>query len=778
MYKRNLFTLAFLLLFAALNAQNIWNSDHLSRVKTSLDQPAYAVAYRHLIEEADRIIGLPPLSVMMKEKTPGSGSKHDYMSQARYYWPDPEKPDGLPYIAKDGESNPELEKLDRVRMGQLADRVINLALAWYFSGEERYAQRATELIRVWFFDKDTKMNPNLNYAQVIPGRFNNEGRCYGVIDTYSFVEMLDAVQLLEQSRSFTPKDSRQLKAWFAALTDWILTSKQGKEEANQRNNHAVAHDAQVIAFALYAGKEDVARRVIDEFPERRIFAQIEPDGSQPQELRRTLAFGYSQYNLSHFIDIFLMAQKLGINIDRSVSADGRSFYKAVDFLTPYLGKDVSDWPYRQISEWTSKQKHFADDLYRVWLLDPTRTDYHDLYRRARVATNPADRFRLVYYTPDLTDNAFAFADAQLRCLIKSTEEAKKTTANPRLVSPRTVETDGRLRIVQPRDWTSGFFPAMLWQMYAYTHSDFWHNHAITYTWPIEPMARHTGTHDLGFMVYCPFGNAWQLTGEDSYRRVFLQAARSLSSRYNAKVGAIRSWDHNRDKWQYPVIVDNMLNLELLFRATEETGDPRFRQIAINHANTTLKNHFRPDHSSYHVVNYDTITGNVISRETHQGLFDESVWSRGQAWGLYGYTLCYRFTHDPAYLAQAEAIANFFFTQNNLPADLIPYWDMKDPSIPNAPRDASAAAIIASGLYELALYAGTTRAAQYKAWADIITNNLYEHYQAQPGTEKGFLLLHSTGNYPANDEIDKPIVYADYYYLEALMRRIGIFSYEQ
>ena len=364
-----------LLVASNMNAQSIWDRAHLEKVKQSLHQPFFSAAYQELIADADKTLDVQPLSVMMKEKTPGSGDKHDYMSQARYYWPDPTQPDGLPYISRDGESNPELNKLDRNRLGATAQRVTTLALAWYFSGDEKYAEKATELIRVWFFNKDTRMNPNLEYAQMIPGHNNNKGRCYGVIDTYSFVEMLDAVQLLEGSKAFTSKDAKQLKAWFGKLLTWILNSPQGQEEARQANNHSTAHDAQVIAFALYAGNMKVAQEVTNAIPQKRIFTQIEPDGKQPHELRRTLAFGYSQFNLSHLIDIFVMGRKMGISIDNATSPDGRNFYKAMDFLVPYVGKQVEDWPYQQISEWDYKQQEFCKDLYRTGLLNPARKDY-------------------------------------------------------------------------------------------------------------------------------------------------------------------------------------------------------------------------------------------------------------------------------------------------------------------------------------------------------------------------------------------------------------------
>lgn len=259
-------TLAFLLLASCMQAQSIWNTAHLANVKHSIHEPFYATTYETLKTEADKLLDSQALSVMMKEKTPASGDKHDYMSQARYYWPDPTKPNGLPYINRDGVSNPELNKLDRNRLGTTAGRITTLALVWYFSGEEQYARKATELIRVWFLNKDTRMNPNLEYAQMIPGHNNDKGRCYGLIDTYSFIEMLDAVALLEQSKAFTTQDSKQLKKWFSKLTDWMLASPQGKEEAASANNHSVAYDAQIIAFALYTGNKKLAQEIINDFP--------------------------------------------------------------------------------------------------------------------------------------------------------------------------------------------------------------------------------------------------------------------------------------------------------------------------------------------------------------------------------------------------------------------------------------------------------------------------------------------------------------------------------
>ncbi|MDE6171761.1 alginate lyase family protein [uncultured Bacteroides sp.] len=776
-----LFIASLMLAASNIHAQSIWDKAHLEEVKQSLQSPFYATAYQELKLEADKLLDVQPVSVMLKEKAPASGNKHDYMSLARYFWPDPTKPDGLPYITRDGESNPELDKYDRNRLGETAGRVTTLALAWYFSGDERYAQKATELIRVWFFNKDTRMNPHLEYAQVAMGHNNNKGRSFGVIDTYSFIEMLDAVQLLEQSKAFTSKDSKQLKAWFGKLLDWLLTSQQGKDEAAATNNHSIAFDAQAISFALYVGNLNVARDIINALPDKRLFKQIEPDGTMPRELRRTRAFHYSQYNLTHIIDIMTMAQKLGIYLDNATSADGRNFYKAMDYMAGYTGKPLAEWPYQEIGNWTEAQQNFCKDLYRTAIYignsesTPEKSARNKLYLRLyddnRILT-PNDRFNLLYMQPTETDNAYAFARGQLQFALQCADKARKEGDNQckHRVTPRSINKDGSLAMIHPHDWCSGFFPGSLWQMYAYTHDDFWRQQAISNTWLIEESKWHKGTHDLGFMMNNSFGKAYQLTGERSYKDVVLQSARTLITRYSSKVKSIRSWDHNRDKWKYPVIIDNLMNLEMLFWATQETGDSIFWKIAVNHANTTMKNHFRPDYSSFHVVDYDPETGEVRARQTAQGYADDSFWSRGQAWGLYGYTMCYRFTKNPAYLQQARHIADFFFGLPNLPEDLIPYWDMKAPGIPNVPRDASAGAIMASALYELCGYVSTEDSKRYRAIADKIVDSLNQHYRAESGTTYGFLLLHSTGHHPAGSEIDVPLNYADYYYLEALTRK--------
>ena len=337
-----------------------------------------------------------------------------------------------------------------------------------------------------------------------------------------------------------------------------------------------------------------------------------------------------------------------------------------------------------------------------------------------------------------------------------------------LIAPRTLSSGGDLVLVRAKDWTSGFFPGVLWYIYELTGKKSWKESAADFTAKIENEKFNAGTHDMGFKIYCSCGNGYRLTGNTSYRDVIIQSAKTLSKRFNPKTGCIRSWDHSKDKWANPVIIDNMMNLELLFAATQLTNDSSFYKIAVGHANTTMRNHFRPDFSCYHVVDYDTLTGGVLKKTTHQGLSNESSWARGQAWALYGYTMCYRETKDKKYLQQAENIAGFILNHPNLPKDLVPYWDFNAPNIPNEPRDASAGAVISSALFELSLY--SSHGKYYRDIAGQMIKNLTVGYRSPVGQNRGFILIHSTGSKPSNTEVDVPLNYADYYYLEALLRQ--------
>ena len=360
---------------------------------------------------------------------------------------------------------------------------------------------------------------------------------------------------------------------------------------------------------------------------------------------------------------------------------------------------------------------------------------------------------------------FSDAEKQTDVMIKEVPAARNGKAN--LVSPRTVDANGQLVLSPSFRWTSGFFPGELWYLYAYTGNKKWEEQARIFTDNIKREQFNGGTHDMGFKMYCSYGNGYLLTKDEMYKKILLQSAKTLSTRFNNTVGCFRSWD-TMPKFTFPVIIDNMLNLELMFEATKLSGDSMYYKMAVSHANTTMKNHFRKDYSCYHVVDYDsTKSGNIIKKVTHQGYADESAWARGQAWAIYGFTMCYRETKDPKYLKQAENVAGYILNNPTLPADLVPYWDFNAPNIPNEPRDASAAACMASGLYELSTY--SKKGNIYRMAADKMMESLTHNYRSTIGENRGFILLHSTGAKPHNSEVDAPLPYADYYYLEALLR---------
>lgn len=341
------------------------------------------------------------------------------------------------------------------------------------------------------------------------------------------------------------------------------------------------------------------------------------------------------------------------------------------------------------------------------------------------------------------------------------------------VNPRTTLPDGNIWYVPVDDWCSGFFPGSLWYLGELTGDQDWSRRAADYTETLDSAQYLTWHHDVGFIIGSSYLNGYRLGGKEQYAPVVVNAARSLATRFRPGAGVIQSW--NVDKgwqsergWTCPVIIDNMMNLEIMFEATRLTGDSTFYDIAVSHANTTMAHHFRPDFSCYHVVDYDPATGDVRHRQTAQGYADESSWARGQAWALYGYTMCYRYTGDPNYIYQAIKVCDMIFSTPSMPDDLVPYWDYNAPNIPSEPRDASAAACTASALYELSTY---LPGRGYKELADKVVASLSSPaYRAATGENNHFLLMHSVGSIPHGHEIDVPINYADYYYLEALLRK--------
>jgi len=358
----------------------------------------------------------------------------------------------------------------------------------------------------------------------------------------------------------------------------------------------------------------------------------------------------------------------------------------------------------------------------------------------------------------LARGALAFAVEQYR--------AAATTHDPAAGYPRSTEPDGAWHTVDIHDWTSGFFPGTLWRLAEYTGDATLRAQAERWTWPLAAITRGTYDHDLGFQYYTSFGNAYRITGDERFRAPLLDAASHLAGRFDPRVGLIRSWSWG--EWQYPVIIDNLMNLELLAWGATHGGDSAWMHIVRSHADRTMENHLRPDGGSYHVVDYDTSTGHVRRRMTRQGYADSSTWARGQAWGIYGYTMLHRVTGDARYLRTARTLADYALAR--LPADGVPCWDYQAPGCPEtAKRDASAAAIMASALQELAAQVGGDAGARYERAAERTLMTLASPPYLARGTNARSVLLHAVGDMPQHGEVDVGINYADYYFVEALLR---------
>lgn len=337
--------------------------------------------------------------------------------------------------------------------------------------------------------------------------------------------------------------------------------------------------------------------------------------------------------------------------------------------------------------------------------------------------------------------------------------------------PRTAK-NGKIKSTYNNfDWTAGFFSGSLWYIYEMTQDDSWSKEARYFQSLHKEMKHFRGSHDLGFVFNNSYGHGYRLTGEEKFLDVLIEAGDVLIERFNPIVGAIQSWDVDRGwqsqrGWTFPVIIDNMMNLEFLFRLSEWSGDEKYKNVAIAHANTTMKHFFRNDFSSFHVVDFDTINGEPLGYQTAQGYSDESSWARGQAWGLYGFISVYEFTGEKVYLDLAENIAKYYLNHSHLPSDMIPHWDLSLAPSVEVPKDASAAAIVASALIQLDKYSPN---GYLKKAKQIFSNLCSERYLAKLGENNHFLIKHSTGSVPHNEEIDVPLNYADYYFLEALYR---------
>lgn len=366
---------------------------------------------------------------------------------------------------------------------------------------------------------------------------------------------------------------------------------------------------------------------------------------------------------------------------------------------------------------------------------------------------------------ELTARVFERAAAQMELMDKNLDSA--AVSNPGVaIYPRSINKEGALWTSNYKWWCSGFYPGSMWYVYEYTGDEKIKELALEYQAGLEPLRFRKDDHDIGFQLMCSYGNCLRLTEDQTCVPVLIDGANSLASRFDPEVGCTRSWSFG--KWSFPVIVDNMMNMELLLKAAELGGSDSLKNVALAHARTTMKNHFREDKSCFHLVDYNPETGEVVGKQTVQGLADDSAWARGQAWGLYGFTMVYRFCKEQDILDHAIAIAEYLLPR--LPEDGVPFWDYDSAEIPNDVRDASAAAIMASSLIELSQYVDAEKAERYLATAEKMIRTLAsDEYLCAEGEDYGFLLKHSTGNKNTDSEVDVPLTYADYYFLEALIR---------
>lgn len=371
---------------------------------------------------------------------------------------------------------------------------------------------------------------------------------------------------------------------------------------------------------------------------------------------------------------------------------------------------------------------------------------------------------------------------------RQTQHMLNTSYNSKYPMPHSLRKDGTVARGPIQLWTAGFFPGTLWYLAEYTGDKALKDSALVWTQKMEPMKTFTDNHDIGFMMYCSYGSAYRLTQNKSYIDILVESARSLCTRYSPITGTIKSWNSWRSwndstVFKYPVIIDNMMNLELLFFASRASGDDTYRKVAISHAEKTMQNQMRKDGSCYHITMYDPTTGKFIKGETSQGYSDNSAWARGQGWAIYGFTTVYRETKDARFLKTAEKAADFYVNHKNLPSDKVAWWDFNACEEGYTPgkrsnankvvtnyRDASAAALVASALFELSTYSKGAKAKKYFETAKQIIHSLgSSNYRAEEGKNGNFILMHSTGAIPQNGEIDVPLVYADYYFVEALLR---------
>lgn len=316
------------------------------RSRIAAGDPAFAPAFSNLLRDADAVMDEGPFTVVHKPMDPPSGDKHDYMSVGPYWWPNPDTEDGLPYVRRDGETNPERHDYDNVGLSNMSGAVRTLALAYFLTGKETYAERATTLLRAWFLDPATRMNPNLNFGQAIPGRV--EGRGVGIIDTMGLPLVVDAVGMLQSSDAWTQSDQESLRQWFSDYLDWMLNHPYGKDERKAHNNHGTWYDVQAASFALFAGRDELAREILESVPGNRIAKHFESDGSQPHELARTKSFGYSCMNLTGFFYLAALGEHFDLDLWHYTTVDGRGIRDGLDWILEHA-YGSGEWKYQNLS---------------------------------------------------------------------------------------------------------------------------------------------------------------------------------------------------------------------------------------------------------------------------------------------------------------------------------------------------------------------------------------------------------------------------------------------
>jgi hypothetical protein len=329
---------------------------------------------KKIVREADKHLDMDPVSVMQKEQTPPGGSKHDYTSLSKYWWPDPKSKDGLPYIRKDGQINPETKNIsDEDNLNKMIKAVEDLSLAYYITGNINYSDKAVQLLRVWFLDENTKMNPNMNYSQFIPGK--SDGRGTGIIDSHGLPAIIDALGFLEGSKSWGKGDISKIKLWFSQYLDWLITSKNGKDESKAKNNHGSWYDVQVASISLFLDKKDQAGKYLEDVKTKRISIQIKPDGKQPFELERTTSWQYSVFNLSALTKLGILGEKVGVDLWNYQNPEGGSIRKALDYVLSYT-LNIKTWEFPQIKEiktgslypvLVAAKRNFDNNLYSDWI---------------------------------------------------------------------------------------------------------------------------------------------------------------------------------------------------------------------------------------------------------------------------------------------------------------------------------------------------------------------------------------------------------------------------